>query len=89
MISKESMVKLIRVEDSIVEISQAFTEIWGSSYDPRGLYGRLDLVNEIIKSNSHKSFQGFDDDTLDKFMGILYDKEMSPEERAVILINGV
>ncbi|MBQ4060353.1 MAG: hypothetical protein IJD40_15700 [Lachnospiraceae bacterium] len=89
MISKENMVKLIKVEDSIVDIAKAFSEIWGSSYNPCGMYGRLDLVNEIIRSNSHQSFQAEDDKTFETFMGILYDKEKSPEERTEILRNGV
>ena len=89
MISKENMVKLIKVEDAIAEIAEAFSEIWGVSYNPRGMYGKLDLVNEIIKSNSHQSFQAEDDKTFETFMGILYDKEKSVEERAEMLLNGV
>lgn len=89
MISKESMIKLIKVEDAIGEIAEAFSEIWGVSYNPRGMYGKLDLVNEIIKSNSHQSFQAEDDKTFETFMGILYDKEKSVEERAEMLLNGV
>ena len=89
MILKKDMVKLIKVEDSIVDIAKAFSEIWGSSYNSHGIYGRLDLVNEIIRSNSHKSFHGLDDATFEKFMDILYDRERTPEERAEILLNGV
>ena len=89
MISKENMVKLIKVEDAIGEIAEAFSEIWGVSYNPRGMYGRLDLVNEIIKSNSHQSFQAEDDKTFETFMSILYNKEKSAEERAKMLLNGV
>lgn len=61
----------------------------GSRYDFKREHGKLDLVNEIIKSNSHQSFQAEDDETFETFMGILYDKEKSPEERAEILLNGV
>lgn len=89
MISKKDMVKLIKVEDSIVDIAKAFSEIWGSSYNSHGMYGRLDLVNEIIRSSSHKSFHSLDDDTFEKFMDTLYDREKSAEERAEILRNGV
>lgn len=89
MISKKDMVNLIKVEDSIVDIAKAFSEIWGSSYNPCGMYGRLDLVNEIIRSNSHKSFHGLDDDTFEKFMDTLYDREKSAEERAEMLLIGV
>lgn len=89
MISKENMIKLIKVEDAIGEIAEAFSEIWGVSYNPRGMYGKLDLVNEIIKFNSHQSFQAGDDETFETFMGILYDKEKSPEERTEMLLKGV
>ncbi len=89
MISKENMVKLIKVEDTIGEIAEAFSEIWGVSYNHRGMYGKLDLVNEIIKSNIHQLFQAEDDETLEIFMGILYDKEKSVEERTEMLLNGV
>lgn len=89
MISQKDMVKLIKVEDSIVDIAKAFSEIWGSSYNPCGMYGRLDLINEIIRSNSHKTFQGEDDNTFEKFMDTLYDRKKSPEERAAMLLNGV
>lgn len=89
MISKENMVKLIKVEDTIGEIAEAFSEIWGVSYNPRGMYGRLDLVNEIIRSSSHQLFHAEDDKTFETFMGVLYDKEKSAEERADMLLDGV
>ena len=89
MISKENMVKLIKVEDTIKEIAEAFSEIFGISCSFRGLYGKLDLVNEVIHSNCHPSLQSYEDDIFDRFMDILYDRERTPEERAEILLNGV
>ena len=89
MISKEDMIKLIKVEDAINEMDNMMLKMWGSTHTPPGICTSLDYIFDVIRANSNPYYQLEKDVAIDKFMDILNCREMSAEERADILMKDV
>ncbi|MCM1158854.1 MAG: hypothetical protein NC348_10195, partial [Clostridium sp.] len=53
-----------------------------------GDFIKLDNVFDVIHRNSHEYYATDEDDRMQLFFKILMSREMSPEERADILMNG-
>ena len=53
-----------------------------------GEFIKLDNVFDVIQNNSHKCFSSTTDETMQAFFDIIQDRNMTPEERADILMSG-
>ncbi len=88
MISREDMIKLIKVEDAINEIDNVMLNLWGSTHSPPGICMSLDYIFDVIRANSNMYYQMENDVAIDTFLEILNNKEIPPEERAIMLMKG-
>lgn len=84
---KRDMALLIEVEDELHNMDKALEQLagYGHAY---GEFIKLDNVFDVIQNNSHKCFSGTTDETMQAFFDIIQDRNMTPEERADILMNG-
>lgn len=85
---KGDMVLLIEMEDELHNMDKAFEQLAGHGH-ASGEFIKLDNVCDVIQNNSHECFSSASDETMQAFFDILQSREMSPEERADILMNGM
>lgn len=81
------MASLIEVEDELHDMDKALERLTGHGH-ASGDFIRLDNVFDVIYRNSHEYYNSDADDRMQLFFQILMSREMSPAERADILING-
>ena len=84
---KTDMALLIEVEDELHNMDKALEQLAGHGH-ASGEFIKLDNVFDVIQNNSHKCFSSKTDETMQAFFEILQSREMSPEQRADILMNG-
>ena len=83
----KDMALLIETEDTLESMDRVFEQLAGHGH-ACGDFGKLDNVFEVIQNNSHETFSCETEDKMEKFFKVLLDREKTPEERAVILMNG-
>ena len=84
---KGDMAKLIEVEDELHNMDKVLEQLAGHGH-ASGDFIKLDNVFDVIQNNSHACFSRESDDSLQAFFNIIQSREMSPEQRADILMNG-
>ena len=83
---KRDMILLIEVEDEIYRMDKALEQLAGHGH-ASGEFSKLDNVYSVIQNNSHPSFHG--SDLADKaFHEVITNREMTPMERAGVLMQG-
>jgi len=86
-LEKRDMASLIEVEDTLHDMDKALEQLTGHGH-ASGDFIRLDNVFDVIHRNSHEYYASDEEDRMQLFFQILMNREMLPEERADILING-
>lgn len=84
---KRDMASLIEVEDELHDMDKALEQLAGHGH-ASGEFIKLDNVFDVIYRNSHEYYAGQSDERMQLFFQILMNREMSPEDRADILMNG-
>ena len=84
---KKDMALLIEVEDTLGDMDKALEQLAGHGH-ASGDFIKLDNVFDVIHRNSHEYYATDEDDRMQLFFQILMSREMSPEKRADILMNG-
>lgn len=84
---KKDMALLIEVEDELHNMDKALEQLAGHGH-ASGDFIKLDNVFNVIQNNSHESFSKESEESMQAFFDIMQRREMSPEERADILLNG-
>lgn len=84
---KGDMALLLEVEDELHNMDKALEQLAGHGH-ASGDFIKLDNVFNVIQNNSHESFSKESEESMQAFFDIMQRREMSPEERADILMNG-
>lgn len=84
---KEDMALSIEVEDTLGDMDKVLEQLAGHGY-ANGDFIKLDNVFDVIYHNSHEYYSGQSDEKMQLFFNILMSRDMTPEERADILMNG-
>lgn len=84
---KTDMALLIEVEDELHNMDKALEQFAGHGH-ASGEFIKLDNVFDVIHRNSHEYYTDQSDERMQLFFQILMSWEMTPEERADILMNG-
>lgn len=84
---KKDMASLIEVEDELHNMDKALERLTGHGH-ASGEFIKLDNIFDVIYRNSHEYYTGQSDEIMQLFFQILMSREMSPEDRADILMNG-
>lgn len=84
---KKDMALLIEVEDTLHDMDQALEQLAGHGH-ASGEFIKLDNVFDVIHRNSHEYYTSQSDEKMQLFFRILMSRDMTPEERADILMNG-
>lgn len=84
---KKDMALLIEVEDELHDMDKALEQLAGHGH-ASGEFTKLDNVFDIIHRNSHEYYTEQSDERMQLFFQILMSREISPEDRADILMNG-
>ncbi len=84
---KKDMALLIEVEDELQNMDQALEQLAGHGH-ANGDFIKLDNVFDVIVHNSHEYYNNQSEEIGQLFFHILMNREMPPEERAEILMNG-
>ncbi len=85
---KRDMALLIEVEDELHNMDQVLEQLAGHGH-ASGEFIRLDNVFDVIQNNSHACFSKESEESMQAFFDIMQKREMSPEKRAEILMNGI
>lgn len=86
-LEKRDMASLIEVEDELRNMDRVLEQLAGHGH-ASGEFIKLDNVFDVIHRNSHEYYTGQSDEIMQLFFQILMSREISPEERAEILMNG-
>lgn len=86
--NKEDMVLLIEMEDTLDDMNKALEQLAGHGH-ASGKFIKLDNVFDVIYHNSHAVYSENPEEGQEFFFRILMSREMTPEERADILMNGL
>jgi len=84
---KKDMALLIEVEDELHNMDQALEQLTGHGH-ANGDFIKLDNVFDVIAHNSHEYYNSQSEEIGQLFFHILMDRDMPPEDRADILLNG-
>ena len=84
---KTDMALLIEVEDKLHNMDNALEQFAGHGH-ASGAFIKLDNVFDVIHRNSNEYYTGEADDRMQLFFQILMSREMTPKDRADILMNG-
>ncbi len=84
---KKDMALLIEVEDTLEDMDETLRQLTGHGH-ASGDFIKLDNVFDVIHRNSHEYYTVESDERMQLFFQILMSREMTPEERADILMNG-
>lgn len=82
---RTDMALLIEVEDELHNMDKALEQLAGHGH-ASGDFDKLDNVFEVICRNSHEYYNESDEST-ELLYQILRSRELTPEERADILMN--
>lgn len=85
--TKEDMALLIEVEDTLADMDRVLEQLAGQGH-ANGVFIKLDNVFEVIYRNSHEIYAESPEEGQELLFKILMDRNLSPEQRADILING-
>lgn len=85
---KRDMALLIEVEDELHNMDKVLEQLAGHGH-ASGEFIKLDNVFDVIQNNSYECFSSESEETMQAFFDIMQRREMSPEERADILMNGM
>ena len=85
---KKDMALLIEVEDELNDMDKALEQLAGHGH-ASGEFIKLDNVFDVIYRNSHTVYSGNPDEGQELFFQILMSRNLTPEQRADILINGM
>lgn len=84
---KEDMVLLIEVEDELADMDRALEQLTGHGH-ASGEFIKLDNVYDVIYHNSHTIYSENPEEGQELFFQLLISRELTPEQRADILVNG-
>lgn len=84
---KRDMVLLIEVEDELDNMDKALEQLAGHGH-ASGDFTKLDNVFDVIYRNSHTVYSKNPEEGQELFFRILMSRDLSPEQRADILMNG-
>ena len=84
---KEDMALLIEVEDTLDDMDKALERLAGHGH-ANGEFIKLDNVFEVIYHNSHAVYSERLEEGQELFFRILMSRNLTPEQRADILMNG-
>lgn len=85
---KQDMASLIEVEDTLADMDKVLHLLAGHGY-ANGEFTKLDNVFDVIYRNSHEVYLGNPEEGQELFFEIIMNREMTPDERAEILWNGL
>lgn len=88
MTKHEMLTLLIETEDEIFKMDQVLEQLTGYGHDT-GELKKLDNVYEVIYHHSHTIYRENPDEGQELFFSILMNRNLSPDERATILIDGI
>lgn len=86
-LEKKDMALLIEVEDELHNMDKALEQLAGHGH-VSGEFIKLDNVFDVIYRNSHMVFSRNPEEGQKLFFQILMSRDLKPEQRADILING-
>ena len=86
-LEKEDMALLIEVEDTLDDMDKALERLAGHGH-ANGEFIKLDNVFEVIYHNSHAVYSESLEEGQELFFRILMSRNLTPEQRADILMNG-
>lgn len=81
------MALLIEAEDAMADLDKVLEQITGHGHAD-GEFVELDNVFDVIYRNSHPVYSRNPKEGQELFFQILISRELTPEERAEILMNG-
>ena len=84
---RKDMALLIEVEDELHNMDKALEQLAGHGH-ASGDFIKLDNVFEVIYRNSHTVYSGNPEEGKELFLKILMSRNLTPEQRADILMNG-
>ena len=86
-LEKKDMALLIEVEDTLDDMDKALERLAGHGH-ANGEFIKLDNVFEVIYHNSHAVYSESLEEGQELFFRILMSRNLTPEQRADILMNG-
>lgn len=84
---KKDMALLIEVEDTLEDMDETLRQLTGYGH-ASGEFIKLDNVFDVIYRNSHTVYSGNPKEGQELFFQILMSRNLTPEQRADILMNG-
>ena len=84
---KKDMALLIEVEDTLADMDEALEQLTGHGH-ANGEFIKLDNVFDVIYRNYHIVYSGNPEEGQELFFRILMSRNLTPEQRADILMNG-
>ena len=84
--NKQDYISLIEVADDYEQLDLILKKITGVGHGS-GSFTKLDNIYEILLRNAHSIYSENDDST-ELFYKILTDSNITPNDRAKILLNG-
>ncbi len=84
---KKDMALLIEVEDTLEDMDETLRQLTGHGH-ANGEFIKLDNVFDVIYRNSHTVYSENPEEGQELFFQILMSRNLTPEERADILMNG-
>lgn len=84
--TKEDMALWIEAEDALADMDKVLEQLTGQGY-ANGVFVELDRVFDVICHNSHVIYRENLEEGQELFFKILLDRNLSPEQRADILMN--
>ena len=84
---KKDMALLIEVEDTLEDMDETLRQLTGYGH-ASGEFIKLDNVFDVIYRNSHTVYSGNPEEGQELFFQILMSGNLTPEQRADILMNG-
>lgn len=85
--TKEDMALLIEAEDALADMDKVLEQLTGQGH-ANGVFGELDCVFDVICHNSHAIYGENSEEGQELLFKILMRRDLTPEQRADILING-
>ena len=86
-LEKKDMALLIEVEDTLADMDEALGRLAGHGH-ASGEFIKLYNVFYVIYRNSHTVYSGNPEEGQELFFQILMSRNLTPEQRADILMNG-
>ena len=84
---KKDMALLIEVEDALADMDKVLEQLTGQGH-ANGVFVELDRVFDVICHNAHAIYEENSEEGQELLFKILMRRDLTPEQRADILING-